>query len=193
MLAHRAACPRFASHICGSPRIRGWRLLHQHRHPGTWSTTGGSGSTASSAASSTASSSASSSASSAGAAPATPAEGTKTWLSNMVLSYGKVGVATYAGVWLSTISGFFMALQTDALAAGDALQATRRVADALDSDMLRSLATSADDALSAVPSSAGNLAVAFVLTKLCKPLRIVAAAALTPRMARVWNAVRLRL
>ena len=183
MLAHRAACTRVASHICGSPRIRGCRLLR--------STTGASGTTTSGTAASSSTAS-SSTASSAAAAPATPAEGTKTWLSNMVLSYGKVGVATYAGVWLSTISAFFMALQTDTLAAGDALQATRRAANAVDSDMLRSLATSADDALRAVPSSAGNLAVAFVLTKLCKPLRIVATAALTPRMARAWNAVRLR-
>ena len=172
MLAHRAACTRIASHI------RGCRFLR--------SSTGAGGSTTSS---STASSN---TASSAGAAPATPAKGTKTWLSNMVLTYGKVGVATYAGVWLSTISAFFMALQTDALAAGDALQATRRVANAVDSDMLRSLATSADDALRAVPSSAGNLAVAFVLTKLCKPLRIATTAALTPRMARLWNTVKLR-
>jgi hypothetical protein len=177
MLAHRAACTRIASHT------RGCRFLR--------SSTGAGGSTTSrsTASSSTASSN---TASSAGAAPATPAKGTKTWLSNMVLTYGKVGVATYAGVWLSTISAFFMALQTDALAAGDALQATRRVANAVDSDMLRSLATSADDALRAVPSSAGNLAVAFVLTKLCKPLRIATTAALTPRMARLWNTVKLR-
>ena len=173
MRAHRAACTRVASRICGSPRIHGWRLLR--------STTGATGTAASSTASSSV------------ATPSTPAEGTKTWLSNMIVSYGKVGVATYAGVWLSTISAFFSALQMDALAAGDALQATRRVADAVDSDMLRSLAASADEALQAVPSSAGNLAVAFVLTKLCKPLRILAAAALTPRMARVWHAVRLRL
>ena len=108
-----------------------------------------------------------------------------TWLSNMVLSYGKVGVATYAGVWLSTISAFFMALQADALSVGDALQATRHVADAVDSDTLRSLAASFDGAVRAVPSGAGNLAVAFVLTKLCKPLRIAATVALTPRLARI--------
>ena len=166
MLAHRTVCTRVGSRMCGSPRIRGSRLL---RTSGTSSTSSGT----------------------AGAKPS-PAEGTKTWLSNLFVTYGKVGVATYAGVWFSTISAFFAALQTDALAAGDALQATRRAADAVDSDILRSLATSADEALQAVPSSAGNLAVAFVLTKLCKPLRILATAALTPRMARVWRGVRLR-
>ena len=143
-----------ASHICGSPRIRGCRLLR--------STTGSSGSTTSGSTTSG-----------------------STWLSNMVLSYGKVGVATYAGVWLSTISAFFMALQADALSVGDALQATRHVADAVDSDTLRSLAASFDGAVRAVPSGAGNLAVAFVLTKLCKPLRIAATVALTPRLARI--------
>lgn len=150
-----------ASHICGSPRIRGCRPL--------CSTTGTSGSTTSGSTTS----------------GSTTSRTAKTWLSNMVLSYGKVGVATYASVWLSTLSAFFMALQADALSVGDALQATRHVADAMDSDTLRSLAASFDGAVRAVPSGAGNLAVAFVLTKLCKPLRIAATVALTPRLASI--------
>ena len=108
------------------------------------------------------------------------------------VTYGKVGVATYAGVWVSCFSAFFTALQADILAAADALKRVHGVAAAVDSGILRRLAATADEALGAVSPTASNLAVAWVLAKLCKPFRLLATAALTPRLARAWRRMPVR-
>ena len=63
---------------------------------------------------------------------------------------------------------------------------------AVDSGILRRLAATADEALGAVSPTASNLAVAWVLAKLCKPFRLLATAALTPRLARAWRRMPVR-
>lgn len=114
------------------------------------------------------------------------------WVRRTAFAYGKVGVATYAGVWVSCFSAFFTALQADILAATDALKRVHGVAAAVDSGILRRFAATADEALGAVSPTAGNLALAWVLAKLCKPFRLLATAALTPRLARAWRRMPVR-
>lgn len=113
-----------------------------------------------------------------------PQETGGSWFLHLVRRYGYVGTGTYLGVWVSTFGGWFGALQAELVAPKDALQRVRELADSAGFGLGASVLEAADTALSGVGPTTGNLAVAWVLAKACKPLRVLATVAITPRVAR---------
>tara|TARA_B110001452_G_C15086268_1_gene378980 strand:+ start:197 stop:703 length:507 start_codon:yes stop_codon:yes gene_type:complete len=118
------------------------------------------------------------------AAPASSSQETGGWFLDLVQRYGYVGVGTYVGVWGATLGGWFGALQAELIAPKDALQRVRELADGAGFGLGATMVEAADNALSGVGATTGNLAVAWVLAKACKPLRVLATVAITPRLAQ---------
>ena len=121
---------------------------------------------------------------------AATAETGGSWFIDFVGRYGYAGAGTYAGVWVTTFGGWFGALQAELVTPKDALQRVRELADWAGFGLGASLTDAADSALSGVGPTMGNLAVAWVLAKACKPLRLLATVAITPRLAGLLTRLR---
>jgi len=86
--------------------------------------------------------------------------------------YGVVFLSTYFGIYCITIGTMYKLVSANILSADNAI------------DMLNYVHLDKVINFSAMDPRAGNLAVAWILTKLTEPLRFVLAASICPKIAR---------
>ncbi len=89
----------------------------------------------------------------------------------MFTAYGPVAVGVYGGVYVATLSGLFMLVHYDHIAARDVIVALRNsgLNDYVD--------------MSLFDNRTGDFALAWILTKFTEPLRALVTVAVTPRVA----------
>ena len=92
-----------------------------------------------------------------------------------IASYGYFAVATYLGVYVTTLAGLFVLVQSGAIEGPD-------VNAFLNGWFVKKALWG--DAPVVIPAAYGNFATAWVLTKTTEPLRLVATLALLPVAAR---------
>ncbi|KNC47457.1 uncharacterized protein AMSG_02474 [Thecamonas trahens ATCC 50062] len=98
--------------------------------------------------------------------------------------YGMVGITTYLGVYVVTLSGLYMGVKTGEIVPGDV---TSLVKD-YHLDALHLPGMSSTDLK--VTKSTGDFMLAWVATKLTEPLRLAVTLAITPSISRQLAAFR---
>jgi hypothetical protein len=87
--------------------------------------------------------------------------------------YGWVAVGTYAGVYVGTLAGLTTLVSMDVIGAGGAIQ------------LFRTLHIDSLIDLDLIDPKLGDFALAWVLTKVVEPLRLVVSLSITPTVANV--------